>query len=132
MIKDGVVADTSVLIDFLKGKEPISSKVEDLIKTNRIIVTGVVLAELLQGVKSKREEYRILVLSEAVEVVEIPTDLWIKAGQISSSLRKRGINLPITDVAIASVAIEYDLQIFTLDSHFKKIPGVKLYKFRKS
>ena len=129
MIKDGVVVNTSVLIEFLKGNEPISSEIEELLKTNRVIVTGIIVAELLQGVKSKKEEYKISLLSEAVELLEIPTEIWMKAGKVSSSLRRKGVNLPITDVAIASLATEYDLQIFTLDKHFRKIPGVKLYRF---
>jgi len=129
MIKDGVVVDTSVLIEFLKGNEPISSEIAELLKTNRVIVTGIIVAELLQGVKNKKEEYKISLLSEAVELLEIPTEIWMKAGKVSSSLRRKGVNLPITDVAIASLATEYDLQIFTLDKHFRKIPGVKLYRF---
>jgi predicted nucleic acid-binding protein len=28
---------------------------------------------------------------------------------------------------IATIAIEHNLQIFTLDKHFKQIPGVKIY-----
>ena len=129
MIKDGVVVNTSVLIEFLKGNEPISSEIEELLKTNRVIVTGIIVAGLLQGVKSKKEEYKISLLSEAVELLEIPTEIWMKAGKVSSSLRRKGVNLPITDVAIASLATEYDLQIFTLDKYFRKIPGVKLYRF---
>jgi len=128
MIKDGVMADTSVFIEFLKGSEPISSEVETLLKENRLIITGIIIAELLQGVKSKKEEYKISVLSEAVEISELPTEIWVKAGKISSSLRRKGINIPITDVAISALAIEHGLQVFTLDKHFNKIPGVKLYR----
>ena len=119
MIKDGVVADTSILIEFFKGKEPISSEVEKLLKENRLVITGIIIAELLQGVKSKKEEYKISVLSEAVEILEVPTDIWFKGGKISSSLRRKGINLPITDVAISALAIEHNLSVFTLDKHFE-------------
>ncbi len=129
MIKDGVVADTSILIEFFKGKEPISSEVEKLLKENRLVITGIIIAELLQGVKSKKEEYKISVLSEAVEILELPTDIWFKGGKISSSLRRKGINLPITDVAISALAIEYNLSVFTLDKHFELVPDVKIYTF---
>lgn len=129
MIKDGVVADTSILIEFFKGKEPISSEVEKLLKENRLVITGIIIAELLQGVKSKKEEYKISVLSEAVEILEVPTDIWFKGGKISSSLRRKGINLPITDVAISALAIEHNLSVFTLDKHFEPVPDVKIYTF---
>jgi len=58
----------------------------------------------------------------------ITTDLWIKAGKVALSLRREGINLLLTDVAIAALAIEHNLSIFTLDKHFEKIPGLKMYK----
>jgi hypothetical protein len=55
-------------------------------------------------------------------------DLWLKAGKLSSSLRRKGINLPLTDVAIAAIAIEYNFAILTLDRHFENIPGISFYK----
>jgi len=57
-------------------------------KENRLIITGTIIAELLQGVKSKKEEYKISVLSEAVEISELPTEIWVKAGKNSSSLNR--------------------------------------------
>ncbi|MBI4690333.1 MAG: hypothetical protein HY754_08725 [Nitrospirae bacterium] len=43
-------------------------------------------------------------------------------------LRRNGINLPLTDVAIAALSIEHNLKVFTLDKHFEQIPGVRIYK----
>ena len=52
----------------------------------------------------------------------------MKAGKLSCSLRRKGVTLPLTDIAIAVLAIEHNLSIFTLDKHFEQIPGVKLHK----
>jgi len=54
--------------------------------------------------------------------------LWQKAGELSAFLKKEGKNLPLSDIFIAALAIEHNLQIFTLDKHFEQIPGVKMYK----
>jgi len=78
--------------------------------------------------KDVKEEKNISNILAETSPLEITTDLWIKAGKVALSLRKKGINLPLTDVAIAALAIEHNLQIFTLDKHFKQIPGVKVYK----
>ena len=59
MIKDGVIVDTSVLIDFLKGSEKIAKEVTTLIQSNRIVSTGIIIAELMQGIKKPNEEERI-------------------------------------------------------------------------
>jgi predicted nucleic acid-binding protein len=128
MTKDGVIVDTSVLIAFFRGKEKIADKVSALLQDNRLMTTGLIIAELLQGMKDVKEEKNISDILAETSPLEITTDLWIKAGKVALSLRKKGINLPLTDVAIAALAIEHNLQIFTLDKHFEQIPGVKVYK----
>lgn len=127
MIKDGVIVDTSVLIDFLKGSEKYAEEITSLLVKNRAITTGIIIAELLQGIKNPKEEQKISELMTAINTLEISTELWIKAGKLSSSLRKKGINLPLTDVAIATLALEYNLYVFTMDKHFEQIPGVHLF-----
>ncbi|MBN2373666.1 PIN domain-containing protein [bacterium] len=126
MIKEGVIIDTSVLIDFLNGSEKYSDQVIGLLEKNRAVITGIIIAELLQGIKNTEEEQTALELMSAIETLEISTGIWIKAGRISSSLRKKGINLPLTDIAIAALALEYNLHILTIDKHFGQIPGIRL------
>ncbi len=128
MTKDGVIVDTSVFIGFLKGSDGIAQQVTSLIESKRIVCTGIIIAELMQGIKKPHEEDRIADLLTGVCILEISTSLWIKAGRLSSSLRRKGTNLPLTDVAIAILALEYDLTLFTLDNHFEQIPGVKIYR----
>jgi len=128
MIKDGIIVDTSVLIDFLKNTEPNATVVEELIITKRLYITGIIMAELLQGIRNEKEESYISMLIDGIDLIEMTNDLWLKAGKLSSSLRRKGINLPLTDVAIAAIAIEYNFAILTLDRHFENIPGISFYK----
>lgn len=128
MTEDGVLVDTSVLIEFLKGNEQYGEEITKLLDENRVFSTGLIIAELLQGLKNMKEEQYLTELITAVNLLEITTDLWIDTGNLSLSLRRKGINLPLTDAAIAALAIKHNLQIFTLDKHFEQIPGVKIYK----
>lgn len=128
MTEDGVIVDTSVLIAFFRGDTKIADKVSSLLQDNRVITTGIIIAELLQGMKDMKEEKNISDILASTSPLEITTDLWIKAGKVTLSLRRKGINLPLTDVAIAALAIEHDIRIFTLDKHFEHIPGVRVYK----
>ena len=127
MIKDGVIVDTSILIDFLKGSEKYAEEITSLLLKNRAITTGIIIAELLQGIKNPKEEQNISELMTAINTLEISTELWIKTGKLSSSLRKKGISLPLTDIAIATLALEFNLYVFTLDKHFEQIPGIHLF-----
>ena len=128
MIKDGVLVDTSVLIDFLKDKAPNAAAVLELITSKRILTTGVIMAELLQGARSAQEEAYVSELLEGIPAVELSSALWLKAGGLSGSLRRKGITLPLSDIALAVLSLEHNLAIFTLDKHFGQIPGVKLHK----
>ncbi len=125
---NGILADTSVWIEFFKPQSAIGKKLESLIMKNSVWVCGVVLFELVQGVRAEEEKKNILDALSDLEYAEMTKNLWQKAGELSSSLKKKGLNLPLSDVFIAALAIEHNLQIFTLDKHFEQIPGVKIYK----
>jgi predicted nucleic acid-binding protein len=63
-----------------------------------------------------------------LKYAEMTKPLWQKAGEISASLKREGKNLPLSDIFIATLAIEHNLQVFTLDKHFEQIPGVRVYR----
>lgn len=128
MTEGGVIVDTSILIEFFKGTEGIAGEVSSLLQENRVIITGIVLAELLQGMKNLKEELMLDDFLLAVTMLELTTNIWLKAGKLALSLRRKGISLPLTDVAIATLAIEHNLSVFTLDRHFEQIPNLKIYK----
>jgi len=128
MTKDGVIVDTSVWIAFFRGKQPIAGKLTALIENNQAFLTGIVLAEILQGIKNTREEKRIIDAILGVPDLEISNQVWSKTGLMSASLRRKGINIPLTDTALAILSVEHNFSLFTLDKHFESIPGIKLYK----
>lgn len=123
-----ILADTSVWIEFFKPQSSIGKKLESLIIKNSVCVCGVVLFELVQGVRTEEEKVKILDALSNLEYAEMTKRLWQQAGELSASLKRKGLNLPLSDIFIASIAIENNLSIFTLDKHFEKIPGVKIYK----
>ena len=124
----GVLADTSIWIEFFKPESPIGKRLESLIVKNSVRICGIVLFELLLGVKSEGEKTKILEALLNLEYVEMSKSLWQKSADISASLKKNGLTLPLSDIFIASIAIENNLSVFTLDSHFEQIPNVKIYK----
>jgi len=96
---------------------------------NSVWVCGVVLFELVQGVRTEDEKAKVLDALSNLSYAEMTKDLWQKAGELSASVKKKGLNLPLSDIFIAALAIEHNLKIFTLDKHFEQLPTVKIYKF---
>lgn len=122
-----ILADTSVWVEFFRPASAKGKELERLLLDDAIWTCGIVLFELTQGVKTETERKHMLDIFSGLPYVEMSEPLWLKAGALSAALKRKGLTLPNSDIFIASLAIEHDLSVFTLDSHFEQIPGVKLY-----
>jgi len=127
-LKDNILADTSVWIEFFKLRSATGDALEKLIKEHLVWTCGIVLFELIKGVKSEAEKITTMDTLLSLEYIEMSPLLWKNAGEIAASLKKEGKNLPMSDIFIAALAIKHNLQIFTLDKHFELIPEVRMYK----
>ena len=128
MKKNRILADTSVWIEFFRPESRTGSKLESLITANAVWTCGLVMFELLQGVKSADEKEVALNALSGLTYIEMSKKSWQSAAVLSATLKKKGLTLPLSDIFIAALAIEHDLHIFTLDKHFTQIPGVKLHQ----
>ena len=127
MSAEKVLIDTSVWIDYFRDKSSlISGKVDKILSEANVYVPKIVLAELIQQAKSEKEISVIEDSFDVFNIIDQKEDTWIKAGKLSYSLKKKGINVNLTDCYIAVIAREYGCKIFTLDEHFKKIDKTQL------
>lgn len=124
----GVLVDTCVWIEFFKTESETGNKLESLIIENSVWVCGIVLFELLQGIQSEAEKVKILSALSDMPYAEMSKSLWQRAGESSASLKKRGIHIPLSDICMSAIALEYNLTVFTIDKHFKQIPGLRTFK----
>jgi tRNA(fMet)-specific endonuclease VapC len=128
-----MIVDTSVWIEFFRRADsPHSMCLKRLLREGRVVLQGLILAELLQGIKSQKESRIVKKALQKLPYVEMTRQLWERAGEICSSLLRKGITIPLSDVIVASCALSEDIEIFTLDSHFKRIPDLKLYDITSS
>ena len=126
-MKPSVLVDTSAWIPYFNSEDSeIGRFVERLLTDGRVVTTGVILAELLQGAKVEKELNALLESIVALPFLETSLRTWIRTGTISYSLRRKGIAIPLTDLIIASLALEHDCSVLTLDPHFEKIPEIRL------
>lgn len=131
-MKDNILVDTSIWIEFFnKDHSGPGDALEQILLEGRVLTTGIVLTELLQGAKVDHEFEAIKETLSALPFLEPSLTTWIEAGRISFSLRRKGITLPTTDLIIGSLALEHHCAVFTLDPHFQKIPNLKLFETKK-
>lgn len=127
-MKNSVLVDTSVWIEFFRPDTVAGNVLESLLSANSVSTCGIVLFELLQGVKSDKEKADVLNAVSGLPYREMNGLLWQKSAELSVSVKKKGLTLPLSDIFIAAIAVEHDIPVFTLDKHFSQIPGVKLYQ----
>ena len=125
---NGILIDTTVWIEYFRTCSKTGDALEALIKEGSVWLCGIVLLEILQGVKTAEEKSKISEILSDLPYIEMSKSLWQSASEISASLRKNGLNIPLSDILIAAIAIRNKSPVFTLDKHFEQIPDVKIYK----
>lgn len=120
-----ILPDTCAWIDFFRGRQtPMAEALGDSLTRVEVVTCGVVLYELLQGIKNQREEVLVQNAFKALSHLEMTRDLWISAGRLSAQLRRDGHTLPFSDIMIAAIALDSGCVILTIDRHFEVIPGL--------
>ena len=117
-----ILIDTSIWINYFRNKsDTFSRQVDNLLSQNQIYVPRIVIAELIQGAKSDREVAAVKEFLEAFHIIDQKEDAWIRAGELSYNLKKKGKRVNLTDCYITIIAEQCGCKIFTLDEHFREI-----------
>ena len=125
MNKNGTLflIDTSAWILGLKrnSSNQIKNILTEILDKDLSATTGIIILELLQGTRTKKEYAEILSDLSALYYFEVNKEVWEKASQLGFNLRRKGKTIPSTDLLIASIALHYDLTLLHSDNHFEII-----------
>jgi predicted nucleic acid-binding protein len=132
-----IMVDTSVWIDFLKGANSTERQVlHELIENEEeISITGIILTEILQGIKEEKEFQTTRKYLLEFPVFEPKgTATYNEAASIFRSCRKKGKTVRSTvDCLIAAICLENDLSVFHKDRDFdiiRECAGLKVFKIQ--
>ncbi len=119
-----VLVDTTVWIDFFGGRpQPHVDALQELIEDDAdLCVCGVILAEVLQGIRADADYRKTKDYFESLILMPMRRETYEKSAELYRALRKKGITIrkPI-DCMIASVAIEFDIPLLHNDQGFCQI-----------
>jgi tRNA(fMet)-specific endonuclease VapC len=124
--------DTSGYTSFLSGDERV---LETLANSDVVYMSIFVLGELFAGFKGgSRFNMNKSILEQflqktTVEVLKGNKTTAEIFGQLKDTLKKAGTPIPINDIWIAAHALETGSVLITLDTHFEKCPGVRLWDY---
>ena len=121
-----VMIDTSAWVEFFNRPDsPEKQTIDLLIDSDRAAVCGVTLAELLQGTRTQKEFHQVRDSLQALPYYEMDAAAWEKVGDLGFTLRRKGITMPVTDLAVAALALTHGMSVLACDSHFAEIPGLQ-------
>jgi predicted nucleic acid-binding protein len=119
-----VVVDTTVWIDFFAARStPEVGELEQLLNEGEDICTcGIILTEVLQGIRKDEDYQRTLVRFNSFLFLPMNRQVFVRAAELYRSLRRRGVTIrkPV-DCMIASVAIEHNIALLHNDRDFDPI-----------
>jgi predicted nucleic acid-binding protein len=125
-----ILVDTSVWVDFLNSSRgPGGDELERLIRTNApLVLTGLVVAEVLQGLGRDVEPVTALLISwPLIEPGGLAT--YLAAARIFRQARARGVTVSTVDALLTALALEFSAPLFTLDQDFRRLAftGLRLH-----
>jgi predicted nucleic acid-binding protein len=128
-----ILVDTSVWIDLFQAPESDAATTLSSLITghNRVALCGIVLQEVLQGIKVQKSYELVREHLLKFPFIETDRETWLLAASIYRDLRAKGITLPPVDVTIGALAIQHSMPLFTRDEHFRTIAGstdLRLYE----
>ncbi|MDO8530627.1 MAG: PIN domain-containing protein [Dehalococcoidia bacterium] len=126
-----VIVDTSIWLQFFRLQpSSVKKEMDRLRASGEIAVVGVVLAEVLQGARTEREAEQLRAGLRGFPYLEETQGTWVRVGELSHQLRQKGVTVSIMDLLIAALALEHGCEVYTLDEHFERVPGLTLHTVR--
>lgn len=120
---DKLIIDTSAWIEAFRpqGDRALVDPVKALITSGRVILPGIIKAELLRGARDKKEFTKFRDLLEGLTYLGVGEDFWERLSEFSFGLYRKGVVVPLTDTYIALLCIENSLPLLHRDKHFEFI-----------
>jgi predicted nucleic acid-binding protein len=129
MTSDLVLADTNIWIDYFKVRNYRYEKtINNLIDAQTMATTGVIVAEVLHGSRSKAQFEEVADMLSGLAMLDTTEPVWWSASRLTYRLKEQGETLPLPDIVIAAVALEYECSLFTEDLGFRRIPELQFFE----
>lgn len=122
-----IVADSDVLIDFLRGRGEGARRVAIELETRSFATTAITAFEIRSGARTARQKRAVDTLLEAMTVLPFGPEEARLAAEIRQQVESEGQPIGMADYMIAASCITADGILLTLNrKHFERIGRLKL------
>jgi predicted nucleic acid-binding protein/Arc/MetJ family transcription regulator len=99
----------------------IKERIEQILIESDVAINGIIELELLGGARTEKEYERLKRRLDALYYIETTKLLWDDASRLAFDLKRKGINIPFTDILIAASAMREKTILLHADIHFDTI-----------
>lgn len=125
-----IVADTDVLIDFLRGRGGAAKRVALELETRSFGTTAITAFELRSGARTLKQRRGIDALLDAMTILSFGSEEARVAADLRRQLESQGQAIGMADYMIAAVCIANDGALLTRNrKHFERVEGLRLSAF---
>lgn len=126
-----LLVDSSVWIDHYRSKlEPAKLHVlTHALQEHQAVLAPMIWLELVVGFRSPEERVHMENIRAATRWLELPEDLWERAGRIAGRLHSHGVVLRMADLLVLTTADAADLKLLHCDKDFDR--ALKLKEFAR-
>ncbi|HSR15049.1 MAG TPA: type II toxin-antitoxin system VapC family toxin [Gemmatimonadales bacterium] len=122
-----IVADTDVLIEALRGREPARSRVAEALAAGQLATTTITAFELRSSADSDRTRAAIEQLLAPLEILPFDEQALIRAGRVRRSLEPAGLGIGMAGYLIAGICLARAATLLTRNrAHFGRVEGLSL------
>lgn len=122
-----IIADTDVLIDFLRGRDPMADRIALELTSRSFVTTVITEFELRSGIRNRREATAVETLLNALDVFSLDPPAARRASEVRRELESKGQTIGMADSLIAGICLERNGVLLTRNvQHFSRIDGLSL------
>ncbi len=122
-----ILADTDVLIDYLKGVQPSAERIRSYAASQSLRTSAVTCFELLSGADQGKQGEEVRRLISTLPVLPLDLESAVRAADVRRDLAARGLPIGMGDSLIAGIALANGLQLLTRNrKHFQQVEGLRL------
>lgn len=122
-----IIADTDVLIDTLRGREPTASRVMAALEADALATTTISAFELWSGASSARANEAVSALLAPLELLPVTAASARAAADIQLALSGQGQGIGMADSLIAGICMASGASLLTRNvKHFRRVTGLVL------
>jgi tRNA(fMet)-specific endonuclease VapC len=122
--------DTTALVGFSKKREPVLSRLRQMMATELVAVCPVVVAEFYSGLApEERSDWDVFFAS--LDFWDHSDSVARRAGRFRYDYASRGQAISVADALVAATALEHDATILTDNVSDYPMPGVRVLSLRE-